>query len=78
MVHPTCALHITMMALKYLGKYIEGRRMDLALESSGIYGSAIVRQILDSRYLGRGVVAHSDTVGDPYTILSGYISRTRD
>jgi len=36
-------LHITMAALKCLGKYIEGSGIDLAWEEAGIYGSAPVR-----------------------------------
>ncbi|KAG1662216.1 hypothetical protein GQR58_021026 [Nymphon striatum] len=56
------ALHITMAALKCLGKYIESSGLDFAWESSGIYGSATVRQILDGRHVYRCLEAHTMTL----------------
>ncbi|KAG1678148.1 hypothetical protein GQR58_013549 [Nymphon striatum] len=56
------ALHITMAALKCLGKYIESSGLDFSWESSGIYGSATVRQILDGRHVYRCLEAHTMTL----------------
>ena len=52
-------LHITIAALKCLGKYIEGSGLDLVWEISGVYGSATVRQILEGRHIYRGIEAHT-------------------
>lgn len=56
------ALHITIAALKCLGKYIEGSGLDSAWETAGVYGSATVRQILDGRHIYRGLEAHMMTL----------------
>ncbi|KAG1651103.1 hypothetical protein GQR58_027472 [Nymphon striatum] len=64
------ALHITMAALKCLGKYIESSGLDFAWESSGIYGSATVRQILDrSSCIRMSRSTYNDTTGT-YVALS--------
>ena len=62
-------LHITIAALKCLGKDIEGSGLDLAWEISGVYGSATVRQILEGRHIYRGIEAHTITVFAVYTLL---------
>ncbi len=56
------ALHMTMAALKCLGKYVEGSGIDMAWEASGLYGSATVRQILDGRHIYRCIQAHVVTL----------------
>jgi len=55
-------LHITMAALKSLGKYVEGSGIDLAWEEAGICGSATVRQILNGRHIYRCTDAHIVTL----------------
>lgn len=62
------ALHTTMAALKCLGKYIEGSRLDLAWEASGLYGSATVRQILDGHHIYRCIEAHTVTLLALFTL----------
>lgn len=62
------ALHMTMAALKCLGKYIEGSGLDLAWETTGIYGSATVRQILDGRHVYRCLEAHTMTLVAVHTL----------
>ena len=62
------ALHITMAALKCLGKYIEGSGLELAWEESGLYGSATVRQILDGRHIYRCIEAHTVTLVAVFTL----------
>ena len=61
-------LNIRIAALKCLGKYIEGRGLDLAWETSGVYGSATVGQILEGRHIYRGIEAHTITVLAVYTL----------
>ena len=56
------ARHITMAALKCLGKYIEGSGLDSAWDTAGVYGSETVRQILDGRHIYRGLEAHMMTL----------------
>ncbi|KAG1662607.1 hypothetical protein GQR58_020866 [Nymphon striatum] len=51
-----------MAALKCLGKYIESSGLNFAWESSGIYGSATVRQILDGRHVYRCLETHTMTL----------------
>lgn len=55
-------LHITIAALKCLGKYVEGSGLDLAWEASGVYGPATIRQILEGRHIYRGIEAHTITL----------------
>ena len=55
-------LHITMAALKCLGKYIEGSGIDLTWEEAGIYGSVTVRQILNGCHIYRCIEAHIVTL----------------
>ena len=62
------ALHITMAALKCLGKYIEGSGLELAWEESSLYGSATVRQILDGRHIYRCIEAHTVTLVAVFTL----------
>lgn len=56
------SLHTVIAALKCLGKYIEGSGIDVAWESSGIYGSATVSQIIEGRHIYRGIQAHTITL----------------
>lgn len=56
------SLHTVIAALKCLGKYIEGSGIDVAWESSGIYGSATVNQIIEGRHIYRGIQAHTLTL----------------
>ena len=67
------ALHITMEALKCLGKYIEGSCLDSAWETAGVYGSETVRQILDGRHIYRGREAHMMTLLALHTLYQSYI-----
>ena len=62
------ALHITVAALKCLGKYIEGSCLESAWETAGVYGSATVRQILDGRHIYRGLEAHMMTLFSLHTV----------
>lgn len=54
--------HMTMAALKCLGKYAEGSGKETAWEEPGIYGSATVRQIVDGRHVYRSTEAHTVTI----------------
>ena len=62
------ALHITMVALKCLGKYNEGSCLESAWEIAGVYGSATDRQILDGRHIYRGLEAHIMTLFALHTL----------
>lgn len=62
-------LHTVMAALKCLGKYIEGSSLDIAFETSGVYGPAIVRQILEGRHIYRGIEAHTILLLTVFSLL---------
>lgn len=56
------ALHTVIAALKCLGKYVEGSGIDVAWESSGMYGTATINQIIEGRHIYRGIQAHTVTL----------------
>ena len=65
----TGSLHITIAALKCLGKYIEGSGLGLAWEISGENGSATVGQTLEGRHIHSGIEAHAITVPAVYILF---------
>lgn len=72
------SLHTIIAALKCLGKYIEDSGIDTAWEMCGIYGSAMVNQILEGRHIYRGIQAHTVTLIALYSMYKESVMTSED